>query len=126
MNYNTDLIIKYRLFLNSSNDMSNICMSEVVYQENFLEAFHLKEYDDKIVSEQQTLLYHMLINEEWFQLVLEKLKNKIKIDDNDIVYIYLFSYPLFHIAHEIIVNFLVNNEIPNYLIETLNDEIEKM
>lgn len=126
MNYNTELIIKYRLFLNTSNDVSNVCMSEVVYQENFLEAFHLKEYDEKIIGEQQTLLYNILINEHWFQLILEKLTNKTKIDDTEIVFIYLFSYPLFHISHEIIVNFLVHNEISNYLIETLNDEIEKM
>lgn len=126
MNYNTELIIKYRLFLNNSNDVSNVCMSEVVYQENFLEAFHLKEYDEKIIGEQQSLLYNMLINEVWFQLILEKMSNKTKIDDIEIVFIYLFSYPLFHISHEIIVNFLLHNEIPNYLIETLNDEIEKM
>lgn len=130
MNYNTDLIIKYRVFLNGldtmENDMSNICLSEVVYQENFLEAFYLKEYDEKIIGEQQTLIYNMLINEKWFQLILEKLSCKTKIDDINIVYIYLFSYPLFHITHEIIVNFLVTNEIPNHLIENLDNEIEKM
>lgn len=130
MNYNTDLIIKYRVFLNGldtmENDMSNICLSEVVYQENFLEAFYLKEYDEKIIGEQQTLIYNMLINEKWFQLILEKMSSKTKIDDINIVYIYLFSYPLFHITHEIIVNFLVSNEIPNHLIENLDNEIEKM
>jgi hypothetical protein len=130
MNYNTDLIIKYRVFLNGldtmENDMSNICLSEVVYQENFLEAFYLKEYDEKIIGEQQTLIYNMLINEKWFQLILEKMSSKTKIDDINIVYIYLFSYPLFHITHEIIVNFLVSNEIPNRLIENLDNEIEKM
>jgi hypothetical protein len=130
MNYNTDLIIKYRVFLNGldtmENDMSNIGLSEVVYQENFLEAFYLKEYDEKIIGEQQTLIYNMLINEKWFQLILEKMSSKTKIDDINIVYIYLFSYPLFHITHEIIVNFLVSNEIPNHLIENLDNEIEKM
>jgi prolipoprotein diacylglyceryltransferase len=130
MNYNTDLIIKYRLFLNSlddvENDMNNICMSEVVYQENFLEAFHLNDYDDKIISKQQTILYDMLSNEDWFQLLLENLSRKTKIDDNEIVFIYLFSYPLFHITHEIIKNFLVNNEVHKQLIEMMNEEIEKM
>ena len=125
MNYNTDMIIKYRLFLNGS-DITENAMSEVVYQENFLEAFHLNEYNEKIVSEQQTLLYDILIHEEWFQLLLENLSKKINFDDKDIVFIYLFSYPLFHVTHELIKHFLVDNEVPDHLIEMMNEEIEKM
>jgi hypothetical protein len=125
MNYNTELIIKYRLFLNSS-DITEKCMSEVVYQENFLEAFHLNEYNDNIISNQQTLLYDLFIKEDWFQVLLEKLSKKTKIDDKDIVFCYLFSYPLFHVTHELIKNFLVNNEVPNDIIKTMNEEIEKM
>lgn len=125
MNYNTDLIIKYRLFMNGS-DITENAMSEVVYQENFLEAFYLNEYNEKIVSEQQTLLYDILIHEEWFQLLLENLSKKINFDDKDILFIYLFSYPLFHVTHELIKHFLVDNEVPNHLIELMNEEIEKM
>ena len=125
MNYNTDLIIKYRLFMNGS-DITENAMSEVVYQENFLEAFHLNEYNEKIVGEQQTLLYDILSNEEWFQLLLENLSKKINFDDKDIVFIYLFSYPLFHVTHELIKHFLVDNEVPEHLIELMNEEIEKM
>jgi hypothetical protein len=130
MNYNTDLIIKYRLFLNNSDDtennMSNICMSEVVYQENFLEAFKLTLYDDKIVGEQQTILYELLKDEESIQILLENLSKKTQFDDKGIVFLYLFSYPLFYITHELIVNFLVHKEIPDRLVKLLNDEIEKM
>jgi hypothetical protein len=130
MNYNTDLVIKYRVFLNNSytteNDINNVCISEIVYQENFLEAFHLKEYDDKIVGEQQALLYELLIQDERIQMVLEKLSKKTNFDDKYIVFFYLFSYPLFHVTHELIKNYLVNNEIPNELFETMNEEIEKM
>ena len=130
MNYNTDLIIKYRVVLNNSytteNDINNVCISEILYQENFLEAFYLKEYDDKIISEQQSLLYELLIQEECIQLVLEKLSKKTNFDDKYIVFFYLFSYPLFHITHQLITNYLVNNEISNELVETMNEEIEKM
>ena len=126
MNYNTDLIIKYRLFMNGS-DITENAMSEVVYQENFLEAFHLSEYNENIVSKQQTLLYDILSNEEWFQLLLEKLSKKINFDDKDIiVFMYLFSYPLFHVTHELIKHFLVDNEVPEHLIEMMYEEIEKM
>lgn len=125
MNYNTDLIIKYRLFMNGS-DITENAMSEVVYQENFLEAFYLNEYNEKIVSEQQTILYDILIHEDWFQLLLENLSKKINFDDKDIIFIYLFSYPLFHVTHELIKHFLVDNEVPNHLIELMNEEIEKM
>jgi hypothetical protein len=130
MNYNTNLVIKYRVFLNNSytteTDINNVCMSEIVYQENFLEAFYLAEYNDKIVGEQQTLLYELLIQDQRIQLVLEKLSKKTNFDDKYIVFFYLFSYPLFHITHEIITNYLINNEIPNELFETMNEEIEKM
>lgn len=125
MNYNTDLIIKYRLFMNGS-DITENAMSEVVYQENFLEAFHLNEYNEKIVSEQQTLLYDILIHEDWFQLLLKNLSKKINFDDTDILFIYLFSYPLFHVTHELIKHFLVDNEVPDHLLEMMNEEIEKM
>lgn len=125
MNYNTDLIIKYRLFMNGS-DITENAMSEVVYQENFLEAFHLNEYNEKIVSEQQTLLYDILIHEDWFQLLLKNLSKKINFDDKDILFIYLFSYPLFHVTHELIKHFLVDNEVPDHLLEMMNEEIEKM
>lgn len=125
MNYNTDLIIKYRLFMNGS-DITENAMSEVVYQENFLEAFYLNEYNEKIVSEQQTLLYDILIHEDWFQLLLKNLSKKINFDDKDILFIYLFSYPLFHVTHELIKHFLVDNEVPDHLLEMMNEEIEKM
>jgi len=125
MNYNTELIIKYRLFMNGS-DITENAMSEVVYQENFLEAFHLNEYNEKIVSEQQTLLYDILIHEDWFQLLLKNLSKKINFDDKDILFIYLFSYPLFHVTHELIKHFLVDNEVPDHLLEMMNEEIEKM
>lgn len=125
MNYNTDLIIKYRLFMNGS-DITENAMSEVVYQENFLEAFYLNEYNEKIVSEQQTLLYDILIHEEWFQLLLENLSKKINFDDKDILFIYLFSYPLFYVTHELIKHFLVDTEVPDHLLELMNKEIEKM
>ena len=81
MNYNTDLIIKYRVVLNNSytteNDINNVCISEILYQENFLEAFYLKEYDDKIIGEQQLLIYNLLIQEECIQFLLEKLSCNI-------------------------------------------------
>ena len=130
MNYNTDLIIKYRVFLNNSytteNDINNVCISEIVYQENFLQAFYLTAYDDKIIGEQQSLLYELLIQDVNIQNILEKLSKKTNFDDKYIVFFYLFSYPLFHITHELIKNYLIKNEIPNELIESMNDEIEKM
>ena len=130
MNYNTDLIIKYRVVLGNSytteNDINNVCISEILYQENFLEAFNLKEYDDKIVGEQQTILYELLIQEECIQTLLEKLSKKTNFDDKYIVFFYLFSYPLFHLTHQLIANYIVNNEISTELIEIMNEEIEKM
>jgi len=129
MNYNTNLIIKYRVFLNNSSDKEDIhdvCMSEVVYQENFLEAFYLSEYDDKIIGEQQMLLYEILIHNEWFNDILEKLSKKTSFDDKYIVFFYLFSYPLFYITHEILKEFLNNDNVSNTLIETMIKEIENM
>jgi hypothetical protein len=110
----------------NGSDITENAMSEVVYQENFLEAFHLNEYNEKIVSEQQTLLYNILIHEDWFQLLLKNLSKKINFDDKDILFIYLFSYPLFHVTHELIKHFLVDNEVPDHLLEMMNEEIEKM
>jgi hypothetical protein len=110
----------------NGSDITENAMSEVVYQENFLEAFHLNEYNEKIVSEQQTLLYNILIHEDWFQLLLKNLSKKINFDDKDILFIYLFSYPLFHVTHELIKYFLVDNEVPDHLLEMMNEEIEKM
>jgi hypothetical protein len=130
MNYNTDLIIKYRVFLNNSytteNDINNVCISEIVYQENFLEAFYLTEYNDEIVGKQQSLLYELLIQDDRIQLLLENLSKKTNFDDKYIVFFYLFSYPLFHLTHELIKHYLLENEISNELIETINGEIEKM
>jgi hypothetical protein len=84
----------------TESDINNVCISEIVYQENFLEAFYLTEYNDKIVNEQQTLLYDLLIQYESIQTLLEKLSKKINFDDKYIVFVHLFSYPLFHITHE--------------------------
>jgi len=130
MNYNTDLVIKYRVFLNNSytteDDINNVCISEIVYQENFLQAFYLAEYDDKIIGEQQSLLYELLIQNESVQMILEKLSKKTGFDDKYVVFFYLFSYPLFHITHELIKTYLIKNEVSNELVETMNQEIEKM
>jgi len=127
MNYNTDAQVNYHVFsrLSDKNDVYSHA-SEVVYQENFLDAFHLTEYDEKIVGNQQTLLMDLLIKKYEIVDVLSNLSKKLNIDDNEFLFIYLFSYPLFYLTHELICNFLAYEEIPSELIKKIIAEIEKM
>jgi hypothetical protein len=127
MNYNTDAQVNYHLFLRISNK-DEVCThtSDIVYQENFLDAFHLKKYDENVVGNQQTLLLDLLIKREEFGVVLSNLSKKLNIDDDEFLFIYLFSYQLFYLTHELICKFLVYGEISSELIEKINAEIEIM
>ena len=127
MNYNTDAQVNYHLFLRiSDKDEVYTHTSEIVYQENFLDAFHLTKYDENIVGNQQTLLLDLLIKREEFGVVLSNLSKKLNIDDDEFLFIYLFSYQLFYLTHELICNFLLYGEISSELIEKINAEIEIM
>lgn len=127
MNYNIYTKTNYKVFSKiSNNEAVDLCVSEVVYQENFLDAFYLTEYDEKIIGEQQSLLMNLLIDKADIVDVMCHLSKKINIDDNEIIFIYLFSYPLFYLTHQLICNFLVNGEISFDVIQKLHIEIEKM
>ena len=61
MNYNIHTEVKYHIYTNlSNNEKVDTCISEVVYQENFLDAFYLTEYDETVVGLQQNILFDML------------------------------------------------------------------
>lgn len=127
MNYNIHTQVNYNIYTNlSNNEKVDTCISEVVYQENFLDAFYLTEYDEKVVGPQQDILFGMLKTNEQMIEILNNLSKKLDLDDNEFLFIYLFSYPLFFVMHKIICYFLNNGEITNDLVEEINIEIEKL
>jgi len=127
MNYNIDAQVNYKIFSHISDNVEiDICMSEVVYQENFLDAFYLQEYDEQVVSNQQTLLLNLLIEKEEVVEILSCISKKLNIDDPEFSFIYLFSYPLFYLTHNMICHFIDKGVILPEIFEKLVSEIENM
>jgi len=102
--------------------------SEMLYQNELLQAFNLTEFDDKIINNKVIELYNSIdlefIDNKEFKEILIFLSEQHFTDDLLIGFMSLFSYHLFHISHLCINDFVVfktfKEENLNYLKKSIN------
>jgi hypothetical protein len=101
MKYNCNIIVNY-------NTLDN----DDIYREQFLRVFNLTEYNDdvikKAIKEIETLFYNN-INIETLYFNMKKTQRFIIYQDSDLL-IYLFSYDLFYLTHNLIKSIINKNE----------------
>ena len=69
---------------------------------------------------------NLLIEKEEVVELLSCISKKINIDDPEFSFIYLFSYPLFYLTHNMICHFIDKGTILPELFEKLVVEIANM
>lgn len=101
MKYNCNIIVNY-------NTLDN----DDIYREQFLRVFNLTEYNDDVIKnaikEIETLFYNN-INIETLYVNMKKTQRFIIYQDSDLL-IYLFSYDLFYLTHNLIKSIINKNE----------------
>tara|TARA_X000000950_G_C13921406_1_gene663650 strand:+ start:20109 stop:20492 length:384 start_codon:yes stop_codon:yes gene_type:complete len=108
MLYNTSLNIDYKheKYKNENN-------SE--YQKQFLKAFHIEKYDEKIVIEKMDQIYDDICNDNNMKKLFNEVKNRNKIfpfelKDKDLFSL-LFSYDTFDLVHLFIKDYYENDYV---------------
>ena len=106
--YNCNFLCTYHLFTDDE-DISRLC-----YQQQFLQAFNLDKYNDKIINEIIEQIYIEICNVDDFNELLNRIRenlddlqtshffdkiNNVSLNDPFIYYL-LFSYEYFNIFHK--------------------------
>lgn len=134
MNYNTKLRCTYNYYDEKFKDVNPIKIEEEIdmtdfpedistnlYRSEFLEAFNLQEYKDDVIDQQFYILYKFFKDDERLKPLYKKLASKIMSEDEEIGFVFLFSYDYFFLMHLCICDFLEMGEIQND-----NEHIEKL
>ena len=84
-------------------------LTEDMYREELLTFFKLKSYDSKIIDEKIELLYEYIKENEKIKEILLCLEEKYGTEL--FVFIFLFSYDIFHLFYPCIQNILNGSEV---------------
>ena len=108
MLYNTSLNIDYKheKYKNENN---------IEYQKQFLKAFYIEKYDEKIVIEKMDQIYDDICNDNNMKKLFNEVKNRNKIfpfelKDKDLFSL-LFSYDTFDLLHLFIKDYYENDYV---------------
>ena len=99
--YITDFICTYNKMECDENEYSY-----QLYQIQLLQAFNIKEFDDKIINDETEILYEKLKNEPEIIELINKRKNDLLIDDELILFRSCFAYESFHKFHRLLCSLL--------------------
>lgn len=120
MNYNIEYKLTYSINDNDIND--------TFYRKDIINVFYLTEFFNneindelffKKLSENVYDIYFKYKNNEQILTILNKIKEKLKIPfelENDVLFMYLFRYDLFHHFHNCLIDLNKENTIsvPNF------------
>ena len=99
--YVTDFICTYNRMECDENDLSH-----ELYQIQLLQAFNIKEFDDKIVNEETEILYEKYKNNTDIVELIDYRKNELMIDDNLILFRSFFAYDNFFKFHSLLCSLI--------------------
>ena len=107
--YNTRFICTYNL-----HDDDEI--QDEMYRIDFLNAFELKEYNDKVIMEITENTYNKLENNIEFKQLLENhhyfyINSETKIPNYEFVFQNLFAFDTFYLFHKCLIQLLNNKSI---------------
>ena len=99
---------------NADNDIeSSLLLSEYLYKQELLNAFHLDQYNDTIINQKMIELYNeiKIYFKDDFKECLIKLANKLFSNNELDGFFLLFSYDYFHISHLCLIDFMIFQDI---------------
>jgi hypothetical protein len=115
MNYNTKLRCTYNYYDDNFKEINEIKVndddlpddiSSHLYRSELLEAFQLEEYNDDIIIEKMNHFYASLKDHELLKPIYKKLAAKLLCEEEEVGFMFLFSYDYFCLMHLCICDFL--------------------
>ena len=94
--------------------------ANLIYKANFLQAFNLTDFDDKIINSQIKELFNLLKSHEEFYNCMLSLTYKFLSEDIELGMMFLFSYDYFFATHKCLSEFLEKGDISKENIDFLN------
>lgn len=122
--YDTSFICTYNLIDN--DDESN-----ELYKIQFLQAFKINDWDDKIIGREIDNIYAKIKDTQIIKTALNKLRDNKQLayllfftgNSDDSAFRLLFSYDLFYLTHKCICEFINNNNISDITSNALFDKL---
>ena len=103
MLYNTSLNIDYK------NEKYNSQQKHEMFQKQFLKAFYIEMYDEKIIIKKMDQIYNDISNDNNMKKLFNEIKKRNKIFPFDLsdkdMFSLLFSYDTFDLIHLFIQDF---------------------
>ena len=117
MLYCYDFICTYKLIDEEFRD--------ILYKQQYLDAFQLTIYDNKAIKKTQELLYKKLKVNKYFTYLLERIMIKYpQLCNNKLEAInILFSYDFFDLFHRYLIDYFTNDVINPRFYKNLIDAI---
>lgn len=104
--YQSDFICTYHKL----NDLDE---SDILYKVQLLQAFNLNEWNDELVNKEVHNLYGILKSNPDFDSLLKLCPFYIEGGDNEMNFMYLFSYNTFYLLHDWLSYYLKDKEVSN-------------
>jgi len=98
-------------------------MSELMYQSNILNAFHLEEYNGDIIDAGIHDLYEKMKGNDILNECMQHLAKQFISDDLEIGFVVLFSYNFFYITHRCICDCLETGQASMQNLIQLKDAV---
>jgi len=74
-------------------------LSDCLYKANFLESFHLREFNEEVINREIYWLYQLLVDQPQFKECMRKMANSYMSKDLMVGFMLLFSYDFFFLMH---------------------------
>lgn len=86
---------------------------DILYKQQLLEAFNIKDYDPVAINDCQETIYNELKSNSDFKLLLEKIKVKFpQLCQTELEALsVLFSYDYFDIFHRYLIEHFINDNV---------------
>jgi len=115
MKYNFEYNLKYRENFDNENT------SDTIYRKDIIHVFNMQadfKNDDELffkkLSDNVNEIYKELKNHQQIDKILNKIEESLRMPfkmENDVIFLYLFRYDLFHLFHKCLQDFNIYSEI---------------
>lgn len=121
--YCYDFICTYHLITDDNE------ISDALYKLQFLEAFSLIDWDDKVINETLSHIYNCIKDDEQFNNILDCFKQTKKIfvdekEDKEKIFVWLFNYDHFYLIHRCLIDYFTNKCISEINYDKIMNKIK--
>ena len=115
-----------KIDISQLTDYDKEFISDAIYRQEFLNIFHLEDYDDKLIGERIEMIYKMVKDYEPFKCCIQKAIDSFVFADELIGTMLLFSYHNMYLTHLCISDFIKNGTMSHENLENLKNGLDRI